>query len=187
MNIEGRASALRRVARTRRLLDELGLTDPLEALEELQRLRARDRQPEGLRPEGSTAKPPEPGDAQRHAPKEEGAPKPEHPIATEVPAPVAHLRSITHPDWLELCERDAPGAFPVYAEVPADARDARYRLLERDEPMHQDDEGLQEDGVTWLRIGWPFAKCKYNPSFFLPIRRRVDAAMSAPTPQEPKP
>lgn len=32
--------------------------------------------------------------------------------------PVAHLRSITHPDWLELCEPGADGAFPVYATPP---------------------------------------------------------------------
>jgi hypothetical protein len=29
--------------------------------------------------------------------------------------PVAFLRSITHPDWLELCSKDEPGAFPVFA------------------------------------------------------------------------
>jgi hypothetical protein len=29
--------------------------------------------------------------------------------------PVAYLRSITHPDWLELCDRSEPGAFPVFA------------------------------------------------------------------------
>jgi hypothetical protein len=29
--------------------------------------------------------------------------------------PVAYLRSITHPDWLELCSKDEPGAFPVFA------------------------------------------------------------------------
>jgi hypothetical protein len=29
--------------------------------------------------------------------------------------PVAFLRPITHPDWLEVCERDTDGAFPVYA------------------------------------------------------------------------
>jgi hypothetical protein len=27
---------------------------------------------------------------------------------------VAYLRSITHPDWLEVCNKDAPGAFPVF-------------------------------------------------------------------------
>jgi hypothetical protein len=31
--------------------------------------------------------------------------------------PVAYLRSITHPDWLEVCERDSAGAFPVYAAL----------------------------------------------------------------------
>jgi hypothetical protein len=29
--------------------------------------------------------------------------------------PVAYLRSITHPDWLEVCSKDEPGAFPVFA------------------------------------------------------------------------
>jgi hypothetical protein len=29
--------------------------------------------------------------------------------------PVAHLRPITHPDWLEVCHQDEPGAFPVFA------------------------------------------------------------------------
>lgn len=29
--------------------------------------------------------------------------------------PVAWLRPITHPDWLEVCDRDAPGAFAVCA------------------------------------------------------------------------
>ena len=28
--------------------------------------------------------------------------------------PVAYLRSITHPDWLEVCQKDSPGAFPVW-------------------------------------------------------------------------
>lgn len=37
--------------------------------------------------------------------------------SAESELPVAHLRSITHPDWLELCDKDSPGAFPVYAEA----------------------------------------------------------------------
>lgn len=29
--------------------------------------------------------------------------------------PVAYLRPITHPDWLEVCDAETQGAFPVYA------------------------------------------------------------------------
>jgi hypothetical protein len=41
--------------------------------------------------------------------------------------PVAHLRPITHPDWLEVCHQDETGAFPVFAHgVPV----VRERLPE---------------------------------------------------------
>jgi hypothetical protein len=32
----------------------------------------------------------------------------------EARAPVAYLRATSQPDWLEVCQKDEPGAFPVY-------------------------------------------------------------------------
>lgn len=63
----------------------------------------------------------------------------------QVEHPVAYLCSITHPDWLEVCERGSPGAFPVYASpTPAQA-----------EP-HVTDEMvaayLQANAAYWKRI-----------------------------------
>lgn len=34
-------------------------------------------------------------------------------------APVAYLRPISHPDWLEVCQKGEPGAFPVYSKEVA--------------------------------------------------------------------
>jgi hypothetical protein len=53
---------------------------------------------------------------------------------TSAPAPtslpIAHLRSITHPDWLELCSEGEEGAFPVFAapQVAAPATAVRAVL-----------------------------------------------------------
>ena len=69
--------------------------------------------------------------------------------------------------------------------VKADASSARgqtqWRLLTAGELIQADDEGLQDDCVTWLPMaGWEI-DMSYSPAFLVPIRRRVtaiDAAMN---------
>jgi hypothetical protein len=47
--------------------------------------------------------------------------KADSPVASTPPAelPVAYLHSIPHPDWLDVCSADTPGAFPLFATPPA--------------------------------------------------------------------
>jgi hypothetical protein len=42
--------------------------------------------------------------------------------------PVAHLRPITHPDWLEVCHQDETGAFPVFAHGVRESDEAVRRI-----------------------------------------------------------
>ena len=54
-----------------------------------------------------------------------------------------------------------------------------WRLLTRADTIQTGDEGLQDDCETWLPVGTGlFVGMPYNPGFFVPIRRRVEAGPS---------
>lgn len=59
--------------------------------------------------------------------------------------------------------------------MSADLKPA-WRLLTRADTIKTGDEGLQEDCATWLPVGTGvFVGMPYNPGFFVPIRRRIEA------------
>jgi hypothetical protein len=53
----------------------------------------------------------------------------------------------------------------------------RYRMLQDGERIDADDEALQEDGETWMRVGALFSRCIWRKGgLLLPVRRRLVAA-----------
>ena len=76
------------------------------------------------------------------------------------------------------------GALTAAPQAPAPEQDAgvvrdAWRLLETGDRIESADEVLHDDCVTWgSLVGWEVG-ATYNTTVFMPIRRKVAAAMSA--------
>ncbi len=106
-------------------------------------------------------------------------------------AALADNGAATVPDASDmLAVRGGPDAPHTFVDRPAPHPDApqAYRLLEVGDVIQDGDELLCDDCKTWERLPRGavrtigerlFLGCKWNPGFFVPFRRPIDAAMQA--------
>ena len=50
----------------------------------------------------------------------------------------------------------------------------KYILLKEGELIEHTDEALLDDCITWEQVNQWFVGCKYDPCFFVPMRRTLN-------------